>query len=147
MHVFHEKLLSPQSVRFCVFIVGAVQVNSSQLHHHGTTARKARGNMPSQKKKKKNYLFYTGNSKTAKTSKLRLEITLSHTKHCLICNLRPLETPATTGPVHTEVIAYALNSFASVCLTHIFKILHWFSFGCHSQLYETDVLLIQEEGI
>lgn len=55
---------------------------------------------------------------------MRLENTLNHTKHCLTCNLRPLETSATTGPVHVEVITYTLNFFASIYLTCIFKILH-----------------------
>lgn len=78
-----------------------------------------------QKKNKKN-IFSTLEilRQRAKTFKMRLENTLNHTKHCLTCNLRPLETSATTGPVHVEVITYTLNFFASIYLTCIFKILH-----------------------
>lgn len=45
--------------RFCICIVGAVEVNYSQLHHSGTTTRKGKGNTPHTK-----YLFYTGNIET-----------------------------------------------------------------------------------
>lgn len=43
--------------RFCICIVGAAEVNYSQLPHSGTTTRKGRGNTPHTK-----YLFYTGNT-------------------------------------------------------------------------------------
>lgn len=50
----------------------------------------------------------------AKNFRLMTENPLGHTKHYLICILRLLKAPSTTGPAHTKAIAYALNFIASL---------------------------------
>lgn len=116
--------------RFCICIGGAAEVNYSQLplqlEKQGEThhTQSIFSTLEILRQKAKNF-------------KMTIEYTLSYTKHCLVCDLRPLETPAKTGPVQSEGIVYALNFFASDCLTCIFRILHWSSFGCSSQLYKT----------